>query len=507
MSAPSSPAAPAPSGGSRPVAASTTSRARLRRTWLERIVIAVGVTATMLAFSAAGILALAVDKIGDIAVADFEEGIVERADPGEPSNWLLVGSDSREGIDPNDPNAAVFLGPEAPDGKRTDTMIVARVDPDAETIDLLSIPRDLYVPIAGAGQSRINSAFNGEGGEQRLVQTIEEYFGFEINHYAEIDFIGFKQVVDALGGVNIWFDRPMRDAGSGLNVTSAGCQLLDGWQALAFARARNLQYFEDGSWRTDGTGDLGRTTRQQYFINRVAATATSKLDITNILTINNLLDAGGSNLTIDGGVSPDDLLGLAQTFASLTDDQIIGHSLPTFDFRAPNNAAVLGLMEEEAQPILAIFRGEARLEAGAAVAAPISVDYRVLNGSGTPGQAGEIAALLGTAGLPTGTIDNAPAAERTTIVYGPGLEAAAERLARYVNVTPVFELDQSIDDVALVSGSDWAGVRAEPLPEGSVAPPAPTTTAPPAAAPEAAAPEDTLPGVVPGPTPEGTACE
>ncbi len=466
--------------------------------------IATGVTSTLLALFAAGLLAMVKESVDDITTVEMA-AVVEAAEPGEPSNWLLVGSDSREGIEADDPNADIFLGEETPAGKRTDTMIVARVDPESGIIDLLSIPRDLYVPIAGTGnESRINSAFNGEGGEERLVETIENYFGFEINHYAEINFVGFQEVVDALGGVPIWFDQPMRDAGSGLDISSAGCHVLTGSQALAFARGRNVQFFSNGRWQLDGTGDLGRTSRQQYFVRRVAATATKSLDITSLGTITSIIDAGGENLVIDGGVGLGDLVELAKTFASVSDDQIIGHSLPVYDFRAPNNAAVLGMSSAEAQPILAIFRGED--PATVTSTQPVQTyTYRVLNGSRVSGQASEVAALLGAAGFVVDSVDNAPSTDRTTIRYAAGAEGAASQLARHLVVEPVFELDESIDDVVLVTGTDFDGIRDEPLPEGSVQAPTPTT-APPADAPAPAAVEADAPGVVPGPTPEGTAC-
>ncbi len=485
--------------------------ARYRRSWIERIVVASGVTATVMAMMAAGVLAWGLDKYEAIPRIPFTEGSVEQvAAPGEPSNWLLVGTDTRDGIDESDPNAEKFLGDGPIGGTRTDTMIIARVDPETRSVDLLSIPRDLYVPIAGTGgESRINTAFNGENGAQRLVDTIESYFGIEINHYAEINFVGFQDVVDTLGGVPIWFDRPMRDTGSGLDVSSAGCHSLDGSQALAFARGRNLEYFDNGKWRLDGTGDLGRTSRQQYFLSRVAAVAASELDITSIGTINSILDVGGENLALDQAVSADDLLQLASIFSSVEEGQIRGHALPVYDFRAPNNAAVLGLVEEEAMPILNLFRGiEPQLESDGTpvpTTASSAFEMRVLNGSRIAGQAGEITSELGTRGFIVSSKDNAETTSQTKILYGPGLEAAAESVAVHLVVAPVFELDPTITDVALVTGTDFDGLLETPLPAGSIA--APTTTAPPTtAAPVTEAPTPEVIGIVPGPSPEGTPC-
>ncbi len=456
----------------------------------------VGITTSLLG---AGVMAWGLDKYEAIGSVDI--GSVEAADVGEPSNWLLVGTDSREGIDPNDPGAGVFLGEGAPDGKRTDTMIVARVDPAAGTINLLSIPRDLYVQLDGGGEGRINSSFNGEGGEERLVNTIESNFGIEINHYAEVNFVGFQDIVEGLGGMPIWFDYPMRDAGSGLNVPNAGCQILDGFQSLAFVRGRHVEYFKDGSWHTDGTGDLGRSSRQQYFIKRVADTTLQKINIADLPVLNNVLDIAGANLTIDGGAEIGSLLALAKAFGSVTGDQIIGHALPVYDFRTAEGAAVLGLERDLAEPTLAIFRGE---EPPVVTAAPVAIIYRVSNGSRTPGQASEAATALSAVGMNVENIDNGPTTDRTTVRYPSSMAAGAEKLGTYLVSGPAYEIDETLTEVVLLTGTDYQGLLETP--RDSVVLPTPPTTAAPAEATPVETSSTTVVGVVPGPTPEGTAC-
>ncbi len=448
------------------------------------------------------------------AIETVEIASVEEAEAGEPANWLLVGTDSRDGIDADDPNAGAFIGgdpSELPSGKRTDTMIVARVDPSGQTIDLLSIPRDLYVPIAGTGsESRINSAFNAENGEERLVDTIEAYFGFQINHYAEVNFVGFQDVVDELGGVPIWFDRPMRDGNSGLNVPNAGCRVLNGFDALAFARSRHLQYFADGGWQTDPTGDLGRTSRQQYFLRRVVDTAASQVDFTSLGKINSLISVGGANLVIDQGVEPGDLLGLARTFSAAGGERIYGHSLPVFDFRTDQGAAVLGLDFEQAQPILDIFRGVAPSAVvaedpgGPTTTTPqIELVASVFNGSGVAGQAGQTSDGLEAAGFEVLEIGDATARSATIVRYPSALAPAAAELISLLAFDPDTAIDEDVESVVLITGSDFRGLAAEqrPLKPLGTAPPASTTTAPPAVAPATPAP-----GIVPEGSPEGTPC-
>jgi polyisoprenyl-teichoic acid--peptidoglycan teichoic acid transferase len=478
------------------------------RSWWQRILITGGVLATVLCVLAAGVLYWAWDKFDNITQIDLA---LSSPDAGQPRNWLLVGTDSREGIDPNDPNAAVFLG-EAVHGKRTDTMMIARVDPPAGQIDLLSIPRDLWAPLAGSGEKgRINSAYLGDDGQQRLIDTIEGYFGFQVHHYAEVNFVGFQDLVNALDGVPIWFDTPMRDHGSGLDVGNSGCHVLDGFQALAFARGRYVEYFEDGAWRSDGTGDLGRMTRQQYFVRRVVDRTRSKMNVTDLGTINRVLDVAGRNMAIDRGVGPVDLLALGRAFATLEGDQIVGHALPVVGRTTSGGAQVLELLVDEAQPVLDIFRGVVADPVPASV-----VTVAVLNGSGIQGQAGQVTEALAAEGFAMAEAATAPQpVDATEIRFPPGLLAHADRLARQLDFTPALIEDPGVAGVVLVTGPDFGGVRPEAasFDAQALAARTPTTLVPSAPAPVTVPPPptpDAPPGEpvgrLPGPSPEGTAC-
>lgn len=425
---------------------------------------------------------------------------VESAEGGEPTNWLLVGSDSREGIDPSDPNAAVFLGEEVI-GKRTDTIIVARVDSDRRTIDLLSIPRDLWVPIAGTGSNgRINSAFNGDGGEQRLVSTVESFLDIEINNYAEVNFVGFQAVIDAIGGVPIWFDTPVRDLNSGLMIETPGCHSLDGFSALAFARSRFLESFDGTTWQKDPTGDLGRTARQQYLLSRLADTASSTLDVTDLRTIDEILVAGGENLLLDNGSGASDLLGLARTFAAVGGSGINRHALPVSGFRTSGGASVLALEEAEARPTLDLFRGIIPPEIDPNVrVATDSFVVNVQNGARIAGIAGSTADTLTAAGYLVGSIGNADPVEATEIRYPSSLAGAAGTLGGSLAVVPTYVIEESLSEVLLVVGPDFAGLGDGSAEEAAAVEPAP-------AAPTAQAPGENEVGLVPGDAPAGTAC-
>ncbi|HVF14901.1 MAG TPA: LCP family protein, partial [Acidimicrobiales bacterium] len=169
---------------------------------------------------------------------------------GAVMNVLLVGSDSREDVTGD---LAETTGKGQVSGQRSDTLMVLHVDPEHSKAAIFSIPRDLYVPISGTDYSdRVNTAFS-VAGAPGLIATIEEAMGFPINHYVEIDFTGFRDIVNAVGGVKIYFPSPVRDEVAGLSVDDPGCVKLDGDAGLAFVRSRNFESYESGEWQVDPT--------------------------------------------------------------------------------------------------------------------------------------------------------------------------------------------------------------------------------------------------------------
>ncbi len=480
-------------------------RTKPRRTWGQRFLIGFGFTASLSLVVAALGLTYTLNRYRSITF--LEVPTVESAPPGEPVNWLLVGSDSREGIDPNDPNSGAFLG-EKVNGKRTDTIMLARIDPANHMVDLLSIPRDLWVPIAGTGNTnRINSAFNGEtgGGEERLVSTVEDVLGVQVNNYAEVNFVGFQQIIDSLGGVPIYFSTPVRDTHSGLDIKAAGCHTLDGSQSLAFARSRYLEYQQNGKWKNDTTGDLGRSARQQYLITRIADLSKQSLDLTSLGTINDILTIGGRNLVIDDGASAKELYNLARTFSGVGSEGIRRHALPVTDFVTGGGAQVLRLNDAEAQTTLDIFRGRAPVDPtqppSTDTVAKDSFALDVQNGAGIAGLATTSAAELTTAGFEVGAIDNAETPVTfTTVRYPSRLAAGASVVGTSLAVPPHYEQDNTLKNVQLVLGPDYDGL-------GTGTPASPTTTAAPAITTPPPTPEnENIVGIVPGPGPAGTPC-
>lgn len=179
-------------------------------------------------------------------------------------NYLFVGSDSREGSDPSDPDYGNVGAAKDVGGKRSDTLMVLHFVKKTGGLSLISIPRDLWVQIGNGKKSqRINTAY--QIGTDVLIRTVQGALSIPIHHYVEIDFQGFKGLVDAVGGVTVCVENPSRDRHTGLFM-KAGCPRLDGVQALAFARSRFFESKIDGEWAIDGTSDIGRTARQRMFV-------------------------------------------------------------------------------------------------------------------------------------------------------------------------------------------------------------------------------------------------
>lgn len=400
-------------------------------------------------------LAYIYSKYSRLPRVELGSTLSEDVESGEPRNVLIVGIDSAAGLDPNDPVRATRQS----GGLRSDTMMILRLDPASERASLLSLPRDLWVPIPGStGNQRINVAVN-QGGPQRLIETIQEYFNVPIHHYMQIDFAGFQDLVAAVGGVPLYFPTPVRDKNSGLLVEKAGCITLSPSQALAYVRSRAYQFLDDGRWRTDPTGDLGRISRQQDFIRRAVKRAISR-GVRNPATLNRLINVGLDSVAVDDSLTADDMLRIANRFRSFNANRLQMYSLPVDD-DVVGGAAVLRLRDAEAQPILDLFRGAD--PATLAAPLPSSVRVRVLNGSGRSGEArGAMADLraVGFGDAGTGEADSF-SNPRTIVQYAPGGAANADLVARWLVAGA--ELREVADlvggDVVVVTGRDYAGVR------------------------------------------------
>jgi LCP family protein required for cell wall assembly len=245
---------------------------------------------------------------------------------GQPVDILLVGSDSRACV--TTPAAEKAFGSSTSQtGQRSDVIIIVRLIPSTDQVEMLSIPRDTWVPIAGTSTSnKINAAFNN--GPTQLVETIQENFHIPINHVMMANFCGFQGMVNALGGISLDFHYPVMDQFSGLSIHTTGCQLLDGAQALSLVRSRHLYYYKDHAWHYDGESDWSRIRRQQAFFHALLDKVHGVFP--NIFKLNSFLGATVSDLTIDESFGSGELISLGLKYHSLSESNLITTVLPTY---------------------------------------------------------------------------------------------------------------------------------------------------------------------------------
>jgi polyisoprenyl-teichoic acid--peptidoglycan teichoic acid transferase len=400
---------------------------------------------------------------------------LRKATTGRPMNLLVVGSDARAGLDDAGGRRYGDVG-----GQRNDVTLIVRVEPASKRVSLLSIPRDLVVPIAGTGaQNRINAAFSAGPGQ--LVQTIEQNFGIPINHYVLIDFDGFQAIVDALDGIDVRFPYPARDALSGLNVAEAGCVHLNGARALALARSRHFTYAKGGVWRSDPLADLGRIRRQHAFLQALVEAALAK-GLTNPVRANAFIGSLIDEITKDSALKVRDVIRLAASFRSFRPSRLTSYTLPVTEPGGEHPlGAVLVPKQPDAERTVDRFLG--RTPQTTTGRAPGDSSLTVLNALSTDGLAAATATKLRRSGYRIATVGNAPAADwtRSQVRYPPGHLADARTLAGALVGGAALAEDPSLrgGSLTLVLGPGFSGIRVPTA--ATPAKPRPAKAKPPAA--------------------------
>jgi len=431
--------------------------------------------------------------------------------PSGVENVVLVGSTSRCAL--KHQSTAFGLCSQGVTGVNSDVVMILHLDPRRKTASILSIPRDLFVPNARtSGPDKIDAAL--AQGPQRLVGAIQEDFGIPVQHYVELNFDSFQGIVNALGGIRMYFPLPVYDAESSLDIATAGCHLLNGFQALAVVRARHLQYKAPGvtsrdphTWPQDPESDLSRIRRDHEFL-RVLATAVSARGLSNPVTDNDLIGSLAPMLEVDSHFSLGDMLGTVLTFHGVNPDTAPEQTLPVM-VDADNYYAGgydYGSVELTSQPqdldIVDHFLGVAAgrdTMTGRALPAPGHVTVTVLNGTGITDQAASTGSALSALGfriLGAGDTSSEGAVSETTVTYGAGQQAAAERVAHDLDGAVVMARGTTAGgaDVTVVTGSDFAVRSAHSSPAAPAAPASPAASssvlAPPSPPTEALAPFD-----------------
>ncbi len=402
------------------------------------------------------------------------DGKVDFQGIADVRNVLLVGSDSRAGLSGKERSK---LGTGAFEGVRTDTIILLQLDPDRRAAAMLSFPRDLLVTRCDGTQGRINGAFEigrttRVGGPSCLVQTIDRLTGIPINHYVQVDFEGFVDVVDTLGGVRMYLREPISDEDANIDLP-AGCQTLNGREALGFVRVRKID------------NDFGRIARQQRFIREVVEQVTSTSVALNLPRLFALVDAAARAVETDKSLSLGVMRRIAFSFRDLSADRIDARTVPGFN-RTIAGAAYVVADEIPAQALFAAFRAGVAAPAEVGKQGPSDVTVAdvppltVLNGTTTPGLAAEAAELLRGRGYTVVATDNAEdqSTRRTAVVYAGQRREEARLVAR---VFPGARITRGAASTALtvVLGRDVdldkLAARAQGLPTQAPSP-APTPT-------------------------------
>ena len=406
-------------------------------------------------------------------------------------NILLIGSTTRCGLKVQNP--AYGICSQGVTGVNSDIDMIVHLDTATRAVSLLSIPRDLFVPNARIeGANKIDAALYQ--GPSQLVQAIEEDFGIPINHYVELNFDTFASVVDALGGVRMYFPVAVFDAESGLNIAHAGCYLLDGYHALQVVRARHLQIQPNPTvtnhklWPQEGLSDLARIRRTHEFL-RVLAAKVAARGLGNPLTDQSIATSVLPDLTVDTGFSESTMVSLASKFAHTNIANVAQETFPVVGLNAPNGYQYKGYSYGSivfpVQPtgyglIDQLFGVSASMSpfTQTQLPAPATFKVSVENGSGLANQAQSIASGLRAKGYRIMAVgDRTPTGPLTETVvwYGgvappananwknPGLEAAQSVMGQLEGPAIMGYDPAEVTPGALVTVQTGTGLTLTPL--------------------------------------------
>ncbi|WP_425824887.1 LCP family protein [Streptomyces fractus] len=267
---------------------------------------------------------------------------------GHGTNWLLAGTDSREGLTSEQKQQYHTGSASSAEGSRADSIMILHEGDDGPA--LMSIPRDSWVTIPAytdsdgtthpENQNKINTA-RTEGGPQLLLQTVELNTNIHIDHYMEVGFAGLVNVVNALGGVDMCLSEPVQDEKSGADL-NAGCQTLNGEQSLAFVRTR---YSLPDS-------DLSRIQDQQQFINAMTSEMTSWSTVLNPFNLYPLLSAGLNSVTVDDNTSMFSIFKMAKNLLKAGDSSGTVLTVPISNQDYETNAGSAVLWDSDASQTL-----------------------------------------------------------------------------------------------------------------------------------------------------------
>lgn len=402
---------------------------RRRRTWPQRLVLTLNSLLVVTCVVSAAVIYYGNEKANDRRVVEIfgSPNIPTLTLPtatvnGPPAarvdltakNFLITGSDNGACVDPDSPYAGAF-GDRSGLGERADTIMVLRLDPTTNAAAILSFPRDLWVKIGGKStRGRINGAFNRDD-PNRLILTIFDNFGITIDHYVNIDFCAFKKIVDAVGGVKVPFNTPIKDENTGLLIETAGCHNFEGEEGLAYVRSRKLRYFdaERQVWREDPNADRGRISRQQDFLRRAIQKAIDK-GSGSPRVAKQLIDAGIQNVILDSNLTAGKILELAMAMRNLDPATMRTYQIEGQGTTISGQDVIEPTLETENMvAILAIFQGLAALALAPEQVTPASEVPSTDNTATTTATAVDPATTTTVAGVASNSVGILPSDDPT----------------------------------------------------------------------------------------------
>jgi LCP family protein required for cell wall assembly len=398
-------------------------------------------------------------------------------------NILLVGSTTRCGLKVQ--NKAYGLCSQGVTGVNSDVVMILHLNLTTNQVSILSLPRDLFVPNARVdGANKIDAAlFNGPN---QLVKAIQEDFAIPINHYVELNFDTFADVVNVLGGIKMYFPMSVFDAYSGLYVRTPGCIQLDGTRALQVVRARHLQIRYPGdstnyrTWPQEALSDLARIRRDHEFL-KVLADAVKAKGIANPLTDQRLATSVARYLTVDQGLTTSALLSLAEHFHGVSVATVPELTVPVVLVETPNGYLYQGYYYGDVEfPIepgvtqtvdrFLDLGADVNTMDGKALPASSTITVSVLNGTGVANQQHVVAAGLRRRGFiihGVGTATPFGVREETVVFHANNSSAslaAAQSVLRAIEGPAVMALGRTTAgaDVTVLTGSDVSVIAPAP---------------------------------------------
>jgi LCP family protein required for cell wall assembly len=364
------------------------------------------------------------------------------AGSSRPMHVLVAGSDSRDGLTPEEQRQLSTGSSTVFDGERTDTVFLMTIQ--GGEVALLSFPRDLWVQRCDGTSGRINVAQSIDG-PGCLVRTVRELSGIPVSHYLGISFGGFVEMVDAVDGVELCLEEAISDRDAGIDLP-AGCQVLEGPDALGYVRVRKID------------NDLQRIQRQQRFVQALAGELTDPATLFNPVRLWSVGGSVGGAVSADDGLGPIDMARLARGVRGLSAGSAPTYTVPADPGRTSGGADVLFVRETEAETLFSRFRDGSILDESAEALPPADIRVSVTNGAGVSGLATRVADLLEGRGYDIAEVGNADARDTTVVRHPPGSAAQARRLLEDLPSGAALEESRDVTTVTVVLGRDAAGL-------------------------------------------------